>query len=74
MFSNVSKVSKGDRISKASRSADGSALSQRHSKGHDNVDVLPASLTPEERRKRIESAAQITVEKYGPIIERLSKE
>ena len=33
-----------------------------------------SSLTPEERRRRIESAAQITVEKYGPIIERLSKE
>ena len=32
------------------------------------------SLTPEEREKRIRKAAQVTVEKYGPIIERLSKE
>ena len=31
------------------------------------------SLTLEEKRK-IEKAAQVTVEKYGPIIERLSKE
>ena len=33
-----------------------------------------SSLTPEEQRKRLEKAAQVTVEKYGPIIERLSKE
>ena len=31
------------------------------------------TLTKEDRRK-LEKAAQITVEKYGPIIERLSKE
>ena len=31
------------------------------------------TITEEDRRK-LEKAAQVTVEKYGPIIERLSKE
>ena len=39
-----------------------------------NGTSFESSLTPEEKRKRIEKAAQVTVEKYGPIIERLSKE
>ena len=39
-----------------------------------NGTSFQSSLSPEEKRRRIEKAAQVTVEKYGPIIERLSKE
>ena len=39
-----------------------------------NVDVFPTSLSQEEREKRIRRAAQVTVKKYGQIIERLSEE